>query len=187
LRTISASSSAEQWSAGVCFGIAVRGRAIKTYPHTAATTNNALAPRASENPQRLGFFNVSVNGTPARPGLRTALVFHPRSGGQKLSSQKQRSHPRCACKIAVSLTLADHAELSGTAVNVGLGGMYVECETPPAFGSTVQVRFKLPSLDEDVVVDGTVRWVKADGVGVQFGSLRARDVWALNQLLRTVA
>lgn len=82
---------------------------------------------------------------------------------------------------------ADRADVTGTAINVGLGGMYVECQTPPAFGSVVQVRFRLPSLDEDVVVEGTVRWVKPDGVGVQFGSLRARDVWALNQLLRTVA
>jgi hypothetical protein len=104
-----------------------------------------------------------------------------------LSSQKQRSHPRCACKIAVSLALGENTERAGTAVNIGLGGMYVECESPPPFGSTVQARFRLPSVDEDMVVDGTVRWVKSDGVGIQFGSLRARDVWALNQLLRTVA
>ena len=35
------------------------------------------------------------------------------------------------------------------------------------------------------VVPAVVRWQKPDGVGVQFGQLRARDVWALNQLFRS--
>lgn len=104
-----------------------------------------------------------------------------------MSSQKQRTHPRCPCQIPVKITTADQGELAGMAVNIGLGGMYVECAPQPAFNSTVQVRVRLPSLTEDSVIEGTVRWAKADGSGIQFGSLRARDVWALNQLLRTVA
>jgi hypothetical protein len=105
-----------------------------------------------------------------------------------LSSTKQRTHPRTACQIPVTLALGEPSrEQVGTAVNIGLGGMYVACEQPPAFNTTVTVRFRLPSLQEDTVVEGAVRWVKPDGCGVQFGSLRARDVWALNQLLRTVA
>jgi hypothetical protein len=103
-----------------------------------------------------------------------------------VSSLKQRTHPRCPCRMPVKMATGD-AELDGFAVNVGLGGMYIESETLPPFNHEVTVRFRLPNLDEDTVVVGTVRWVRNGGAGIQFGSLRARDVWALNQLLRTVA
>lgn len=103
-----------------------------------------------------------------------------------MSSLKQRTHPRCPCQLPVKLTTSA-GDLDATAVNVGLGGMYIESATLPAFNSEVTVRFRLPNLDEDTVVVGTVRWVRNGGAGVQFGSLRARDVWGLNQLLRTVA
>ncbi len=103
-----------------------------------------------------------------------------------MSSLKQRTHPRCPCNVPVKITTST-GELDAMAVNVGLGGIYIESATLPAFNSEVTVRFRLPSLDEDTVVASTVRWVRNGGAGLQFGSLRARDVWGLNQLLRTVA
>lgn len=124
---------------------------------------------------------------PAAIACTAPSANNPRSGAQKLSSQKQRTHPRCPCQIPVKIVTADRGELDGVAVNIGLGGMYVECSPQPAFNSAVQVRFRLPTLTDDSVIDATVRWAKPDGSGLQFGSLRARDVWAINQLLRTVA
>ena len=52
-------------------------------------------------------------------------------------------------------------------------------------GVPVKLRFTLPALRDDVTCDAIVRWFTQDGVGLQFGSLRARDVWALNQLFRS--
>lgn len=116
--------------------------------------------------------------------VHAALWFNPRSGVSKLSSLKQRTHPRYECRLPVKITTADHSELDAIAVNVGLGGMQLESANALTFNSELKVRFRLPGLDEDTVVDGTVRWIKDGNSGVQFGSLRARDVWALNQLLR---
>jgi hypothetical protein len=87
----------------------------------------------------------------------------------------------------VKLIAADQTEVDAIAVNVGVGGIQVESEVALTFNSELKVRIRLPGLDEDTVVDGTVRWIKDGNSGVQFGSLRARDVWALNQLLRTQA
>jgi len=101
-----------------------------------------------------------------------------------LSSLKQRTHPRYECRIPVKITTVDNTELDGTAINVGVGGIQLESATALTFNAELKVRFRLPGLDEDTVVDGTVRWIKDGSSGVQFGSLRARDVWALNQLLR---
>jgi hypothetical protein len=49
----------------------------------------------------------------------------------------------------------------------------------------VRVVFRLASLKEDTEVDATVRWKQPDGLGLQFGSLRAIDVWGLNQLFKS--
>jgi hypothetical protein len=39
-------------------------------------------------------------------------------------------------------------------------------------------------MDDAIDVGGTVRWSNAEGVGVQFDGLRARDVWALNEYFK---
>ena len=52
-------------------------------------------------------------------------------------------------------------------------------------GEAVQVRFSLPKLADQVVAPAHVRWVDGqNGLGVQFTGLRAREVWALQQLFQ---
>lgn len=68
--------------------------------------------------------------------------------------------------------------------NVSLGGMYLLTDTRPPYGAKVMLELYLPALKERANIEAVVRWVKEDGVGVQFGSLRAREVWALNQLFK---
>ena len=72
----------------------------------------------------------------------------------------------------------------GETRNVSLGGMFVRTSATLPFGAQVRIRFRLPSLKEDTEVSATVRWTTPEGVGVQFGSLRAMEVWALNQLFK---
>lgn len=68
--------------------------------------------------------------------------------------------------------------------NVSLGGMYLVTESSVPYGTKVELELFLPALKEDVRIEGVVRWIKDDGMGVQFGSLRAREVWAFNQLFK---
>jgi hypothetical protein len=51
-------------------------------------------------------------------------------------------------------------------------------------GSTVALWFVLEDTGTVIETSAVVRWAAADGVGIQFGSLRARDAWALGQFLR---
>lgn len=62
--------------------------------------------------------------------------------------------------------------------------MYLLTDSPLAYGTRVKVQFPLPALRETAEIEATVRWGGDDGMGVQFGSLRAREVWALNQLFK---
>jgi Tfp pilus assembly protein PilZ len=69
--------------------------------------------------------------------------------------------------------------------NASLGGLFLRIEDPIPFGAVVQVSFELPDLPSPVVVDAHVRWVQAGvGIGIQFQSLRAREVWALQKLFQ---
>ena len=97
-------------------------------------------------------------------------------------SQKQtRNHPRHVFPMPIQID-AGGRTLAAECVNVGLGGALLRCPEAIAFGACITLRFRLPTLEQDSVVEAVVRWFDDQGVGVQFQSLRARDVWALNQL-----
>jgi uncharacterized protein (TIGR02266 family) len=75
--------------------------------------------------------------------------------------------------------------------NVSLGGVYLIADRPVRFGSKVKLKFVVPTQPEPIEVEGEVRWVESadagtQGIGIQFGGLRARDVWALNKFFETV-
>ena len=76
--------------------------------------------------------------------------------------------------------------------NISLGGVYLLADRTLPFGAKVKLRFSVPTQTEPIEVDGEVRWVESDngevhGLGVQFGGLRARDVWALNKFFEQPA
>lgn len=91
----------------------------------------------------------------------------------------RRVHERFECDLPV--TLLHEGEVESVATNISLGGFYLVTQAKLPYGSLVKVRFRVPAMKQDATVTGTIRWVKPDGIGVQFGSLRALEVWALNQ------
>ena len=95
----------------------------------------------------------------------------------------RRVHDRYDVSLPVTI-LSGSSEVSGLTRNVGLGGMFIFTDFSAQFGDRVLLRLRLPALREDSRIEATVRWVEPDGVGVQFGSLRAMEVWGLNQLLK---
>src|SRR5262249_24909756 len=67
--------------------------------------------------------------------------------------------------------------------DVGLGGMFIETTAPLPYGAAIRLYLPLPGLQAGAVIDATVRWSKADGMGVQFGTMGARETYALTLLL----
>jgi type IV pilus assembly protein PilZ len=70
--------------------------------------------------------------------------------------------------------------------DVGLGGMFIETLEPAKFGEQVTVFMKLPELKQEAAITGVVRWTEADGMGVQFGMMGARETYALTKLIATL-
>jgi hypothetical protein len=98
-------------------------------------------------------------------------------------SRGRRVHERYAIELPVRVTHPG-GESRGTTKNMSLGGALIEVPDTIAFGATVSVRVFLPPLKEEATLQGVVRWVKGSAVGLQWGSLRAKEVWALNQLFK---
>jgi len=96
----------------------------------------------------------------------------------------RRVHERYALELPVTLVHAA-GETAGSSQNWSLGGTLLTMSDPRiVFGSEVRLRVTLPPLKEQAEIKATVRWIKDGAVGIQFGSLRAKEVWALNQMFK---
>jgi len=61
--------------------------------------------------------------------------------------------------------------------------MFIESHRAVAYGAAIKVFIMLPGLVHETAIRSVVRWNNPDGVGVQFGSMSARDMHALIELL----
>jgi Tfp pilus assembly protein PilZ len=87
--------------------------------------------------------------------------------------------------VAVEVDGGESA-LHATAINLGVGGVFVQLQPVPDYGAQVVVVIQLPALNEAARLRGVVRWSNANGFGVQFSSLGARETYALGKLVASV-
>lgn len=100
------------------------------------------------------------------------------------SPEQRRAHDRFEVRLPVTIHSEGRA-YTGETRNVSLGGMLVAGDVVAIpFGASVRVNVHLPALTEPSEIPATVRWIHGGAIGVQFGSLRANQQWALNQLLK---
>jgi type IV pilus assembly protein PilZ len=94
-----------------------------------------------------------------------------------------RLHPRKELHPPVAFQHGDGPRREAKCHDIGLGGLFIETDNPPRFGSQITVYLVLPGLKQEVSVKAVVRWTKPTGMGVQFGMMGARETHALMQLL----
>jgi hypothetical protein len=95
--------------------------------------------------------------------------------------EPKRQQQRYDCRLDLEYSIGADTR-AAVIQNISLGGLYAEAADRPAYGARLRLRFRLPSQKDPVDVGGTVRWADANGFGVQFDGLRARDVYALSKL-----
>ncbi|MES1183267.1 MAG: PilZ domain-containing protein [Myxococcales bacterium] len=96
----------------------------------------------------------------------------------------KRSHQRAPIEIAVVCERQDGSSIGGTARDIGIGGMFIESNEQPDYAEPVVIVGRLPGARHDVRLPGVVRWSKANGFGVQFGSLGAQETHAILSLVK---
>lgn len=76
------------------------------------------------------------------------------------------------------------ARRQGVAKDIALGGMFVETDAPAPFNAEIVVHLQLPGAEEVRAMPGIVRWVSANGMGVQFGLLGAVETHLITEINR---
>lgn len=99
----------------------------------------------------------------------------------------KRAHARFATKLKCVLHMPDGSAVDARTRDLSMGGMFIETTATLSFGTQLTIAVHLPSLDAPAMIPTTVRWSTREGLGVAFGTLRAADAWAINQLASQLA
>jgi len=98
-----------------------------------------------------------------------------------------RQHDRREIALPIRVVLGQ-STLEGTSVDISVGGVRALLPSDLPFGTKVKVHLRLPAVAEELAIDAESRWSRAEAggfsVGLQFQRVRARETWALNQLMR---
>ena len=106
-----------------------------------------------------------------------------KAGNRRLGMSQKRQHQRIEFEAEVELEI-DGKTQPGQTINISQGGIYVETQPTPDFGTKLSLFIDLPGIRETCKIPSIVRWVKDDGgIGLQFEQLRAIEMWGINKLL----
>jgi len=103
------------------------------------------------------------------------------SGTQRI----RRHSERASINLVVVIEL-EVGRFEGTALDLGLGGMFVESDSVPIYGTCLDVLLTLPAIPGELRLRGVVRWTKQHGFGLQFLELGVRETYAIACLLESV-
>lgn len=95
---------------------------------------------------------------------------------------EKRRHPRVVINLPVACEVAGGPKFAANARDVSVGGMFVEAEVAPAFGTKLTITGDFPG-GPGMKIPAIVRWLTTDGFGVQFGLLGAHETHVLASIV----
>src|SRR5262245_8227655 len=114
------------------------------------------------------------------PGL---LPQHASKACQGDLVAENRKHPRTQITSPIAFQIGDGPLIEAESRDISLGGMFITTTEAAAYGATIKVYINLPDMKHEAVIDSIVRWNTAEGMGVQFGRMGARETHGLTLLL----
>lgn len=132
--------------------------------------------------------SATTRGAGTSPGetestLRADTTSRVYRGRGTVGFDQKRQYERHVVALDVAFTV-EGERVTGKSRDVSLGGMFIETRQSLPYGTQFSLEVKLPALPDPVEIDATVRWVGPEGMGVQWGMLRAKETWAINQLTK---
>jgi PilZ domain len=95
--------------------------------------------------------------------------------------RRRRQH-RVPVDIALALIDDGGNVTLGRVTDLSVGGVRVETDSPPAFGSRVEARLRLPGSARELSLPAVVRWTLPGVAGLQFGLLGVRETHLITAL-----
>lgn len=102
-----------------------------------------------------------------------------------MSGSLTRKHPRSIVEMPVAFTALGRDRVEATCHDLCLGGAFVVTDAAAPFGAEVTLHVHLPAMNDEVAIRAKVRWVKADGMGLQFSSLGIHETRAIMALIKS--
>jgi type IV pilus assembly protein PilZ len=104
---------------------------------------------------------------------------------------EKRRYARASINLPIQFALkGGSAFADGLGKDVSVGGMLIEAEVVAPFNAEIVIRMRLTTpagSPKDYDLPAVVRWVRAGGMGVQFGLLGAHETHAITELHRKAA
>lgn len=97
--------------------------------------------------------------------------------------KETRSSNRHTVNLDVNVSYQG-ASSDQTMVNMSLGGALITFAERLPLGSSVDLVFRIPTLESSISTKAIVRWATEESTGVQFDGLRAREVWSLTEYFK---
>jgi len=104
---------------------------------------------------------------------------------------ERRLSPRAPVTVRIDYSTID-AMFSEFARNINEGGLFIESETLLALDERVQLKFRLPGLDDPIKASGRVAWIREAGIdgppgmGVEFESLDADARLRIDEIVQAL-
>jgi type IV pilus assembly protein PilZ len=96
---------------------------------------------------------------------------------------QKRQYERYAVALDVAFNVGSE-RVAARSKDVSLGGMFIVTDRALPYGTKFELEVRLPALTQPALIEATVRWSGPNGMGVQWGLLRARETWAIHQLTK---
>jgi hypothetical protein len=93
--------------------------------------------------------------------------------------RERRIASRAQADFVVHIEFAGREANRAWALDIGLGGMFIETDDIPDYATPVFVTIGDPLVSPAIRIPAIVRWSTAHGFGVQFGLLGVRETHAL--------
>ena len=84
--------------------------------------------------------------------------------------------------IPINVEVSGGSPFQAKARDVSVGGMFVEAQVAPAFGTKLTIIGDFPG-GPGMKIPAIVRWLTTDGFGVQFGLLGAHETHVLANIV----
>jgi PilZ domain-containing protein len=98
--------------------------------------------------------------------------------------EDKRLHPRVPIDVTMTCEAPNVPSFEARAKDISVGGMFLESNSQPAFGTELTMVGRLPGGKKDVRLPAVVRWNKPHGFGVQFGLLGALETHIISELMK---
>lgn len=100
--------------------------------------------------------------------------------------REKRAHQRTEYAIPVEVLLPSGETQPAESKDLSIGGVFLLTDRTVGIGTEITLTLELPGLGASTL-PGIVRWLKSDGLGVQFGLLGARQTHAVGKLVRELS